>query len=278
MVFEFLVNVVSCVWMLIWILIEVLKQRARDSEMRSRVLLPREVMTSRTVCVLCGLIVSVSYLGFGVINYWRQGVVSYKSVLCFMTWSIASVILIYSNSRTYRGLNKWPLILILWCIFSFTLDLVCVLSYLLAHLMSIKLPGFMPEATIVEFVVFPFLMVLFCSSLQSVRCERRQSSEFESLLPTKDETHTYSNVGVWSKLTFHWVNPLFANGRAQKLELSNIPSIPPSETAECASSLLEECLLKQETGTLSLPKVIASAIWMSLAINAVYAGVVSILV
>lgn len=287
MCFE-IVNVVFSMWFMIWLLVDVLKRSRRDYgdlQMGYGGLgLDREVMWfSSMVCVLCSVIVSCSYLGFGVFEYWRLGVVGYKSVLCVLTWFMATVVVIssYSMKRTsHRGFKRWPFVLILWWVFSFSLDLFSVIIYLLTHFRSIKLPHFVPEATIVEFVVFPFLLVLFFLSVLPARYDTRVS-EFESPLIRKGESesckyesHSYSGSGVWSKLTFRWLNPLFAIGRAQKLELPNIPSIPHSETAECASLILEESLRKQKTVTLSLPQVIASAIWKSLATNAVFAGIV----
>ncbi|KAK1576490.1 hypothetical protein Q3G72_014357 [Acer saccharum] len=89
---------------------------------------------------------------------------------------------------------------------------------------------------------------------------------------SKDSGYSFSNAGVWSKLTFGWLNPLFAKGRVEKLELNDIPSIPHSETAESASLLLEESVQKQNMVTLSLKQVVAYSIWRSLAINAVFAA------
>ncbi|KAK1578466.1 hypothetical protein Q3G72_030482 [Acer saccharum] len=88
---------------------------------------------------------------------------------------------------------------------------------------------------------------------------------------SKDSGYSFSNAGVWSKLTFGWLNPLFAKGRVEKLGLNDIPSIPHSETAENASLLLEESVQKQNMVTLSLKQVVAYSIWRPLAINAVFA-------
>ena len=57
---------------------------------------------------------------------------------------------------------------------------------------------------------------------------------------SKDSGYSFSNAGVWSKLTFGWLNPLFVKGQVEKVELKDIPSIPHSEKAESASLLLEE--------------------------------------
>ncbi|KAH6807283.1 multidrug resistance-associated protein 3 [Perilla frutescens var. frutescens] len=83
----------------------------------------------------------------------------------------------------------------------------------------------------------------------------------------------FSSAGIWSHLTFRWLNPLFAKGRREKLQTEDIPSIPRSETADEASCLLEGCLRKQKTNIPSLPNAMLHAIRTPLAINAVFAGV-----
>ncbi|KAK4488783.1 hypothetical protein RD792_004572 [Penstemon davidsonii] len=90
------------------------------------------------------------------------------------------------------------------------------------------------------------------------------------------EIDPFSGAGIWSKLTFRWLNPLFEKGHLQKLESEDIPEIPQSETANEASLLLEKFLMKQKTQFASLPKAIFFATWRPLAINAVFAGVTTI--
>ncbi|KAL5760091.1 hypothetical protein ACOSQ2_018929 [Xanthoceras sorbifolium] len=274
------VNVVFSIWLLSWFLIEMLKSRTDygDLKMGYRVV-EREVKISSTVSVLCNFIISISYLGFGVYEYWKLEVISYESVFFVMTWVLATVVAFFSKNRTLREQRRWPLVLVLWWIFSFTIDLLFVSLYLITHLRSMKLPHFLPEATAVDFVAFPLLIILLCLSALPVSYARKYSEFERPLLQKEDEKSskegncTFSNAGVWSKLTFRWLNPLFTKGRAQKLELPHIPSIPQSETAETASLLLEESLRKQKMVTLSLPQGIANAIWKSLAINAVFAGI-----
>ncbi|CAL5384244.1 unnamed protein product [Camellia sinensis] len=80
----------------------------------------------------------------------------------------------------------------------------------------------------------------------------------------------YSNAGIWSHITFRWLNPLFEKGqREKKLELSHIPLVPELETAEKAFSKLQESM--QSLVITSLPRAIAHAIWKPLAINAAFA-------
>ncbi|TXG56119.1 hypothetical protein EZV62_017432 [Acer yangbiense] len=268
------VNVVFSVSLLTWLLIEILKRRTTDYgdlQLGYRV---------QVVSVVCNFLVAITYLGFGVYDYWKLRVISYKSVFYVMTWVLATVLVaICSKNTAHRDVKRWPFVLILWWIFSFTIDLLSVSFYLLTHLGSIKLPHFLPEATAVDFFAFPLLIVLLCLSALPLSYNRKYS-EFESPLlqkeddkSSKDGSYSFSNAGVWSKLTFGWLNPLFAKGRVEKVELKDIPSIPHSETAESASLLLEESVREQNMVSLSLKQAVAYAIWKSLAINAVFAGI-----
>ncbi|XVE48430.1 hypothetical protein DITRI_Ditri01bG0001900 [Diplodiscus trichospermus] len=86
----------------------------------------------------------------------------------------------------------------------------------------------------------------------------------------------FNTAGIWDKLTFRWLNPLFAKGHKQKLTVSDVPSLPKSETADQAYTLLEESLEKDQSKAPSVPKAVFSAIRTSLFLNAVFAGVFTI--
>ncbi|CAL9154202.1 unnamed protein product [Musa hybrid cultivar] len=97
----------------------------------------------------------------------------------------------------------------------------------------------------------------------------------QSLLPQEDDCLSgdyFSIAGFWSRLTFRWLNPVFAKGRAERLELRHIPGVPRSETAETSLCLLQESLRQQKLESASLPRAIIRAVWRSLALNAVFAG------
>ncbi|KAI8022119.1 ABC transporter C family member 5 [Camellia lanceoleosa] len=85
----------------------------------------------------------------------------------------------------------------------------------------------------------------------------------------------YSNAGIWSHITFRWLNPLFEKGqREKKLKLSHIPLVPELETTEKAFSKLQESM--QILVITSLPRAIAHATWKPLAINAAIAGIYAV--
>ncbi|XWS67375.1 hypothetical protein CRYUN_Cryun04dG0002000 [Craigia yunnanensis] len=82
----------------------------------------------------------------------------------------------------------------------------------------------------------------------------------------------FTTAGIWDKLTFRWLNPLFSKGHKQKLKVSHVPPLPQSEMADRAYTLLEESLEKDQSKTPSVPKAVLSSVRTSLLLNAIFAG------
>ena len=224
------------------------------------------------ITVLSNVIISIVYLDFGLYEYWNHRIITIKSVFLFMTWVLATLVAVLSKNRTLSGNKRWPLILVLWWVFSFIVDSVSLTIYTITHLKSIDFPSPFPEPNIVDFASFPFA-ILICFNAFPTSCTRKHSDIVEPLLQKENESSlgddgAFTNAGIWSQLSFQWLNPIFKRGRVQKLELPHIPPISQSETAENASSLLEESLRNAS----SLPKAIACAIWKPLFMNAALAG------
>ncbi|KAK8605473.1 hypothetical protein V6N13_102251 [Hibiscus sabdariffa] len=143
-------------------------------------------------------------------------------------------------------------------------------------LKSKELPYPLPEADIVDVASLPLLLILLCCCLPFAVSEnddlRQPLLDKEDESSSKDDDTAYARASIWSQLTFRWLNPLFERGRSEKLELHHIPLVPESETADKASSLLEESLRKQKSESYLLPKAVARSIWKSLVVNAVFAG------
>ncbi|OMO94665.1 hypothetical protein COLO4_16230 [Corchorus olitorius] len=106
-----------------------------------------------------------------------------------------------------------------------------------------------------------------------------ESKEMEQPLLNKDigVVDAFNRAGIWNKLTFGWLNPLFSKGDKQKLRVPDVPSLPKSETADQAYTLLRHSLEKdQSTKTPCVARAVFSAVWTSLLLNAFYAGVFTI--
>jgi hypothetical protein len=276
-----IVNAAFAVLLLAWLLVDILKQRRGGGDLHSRehkaVKQPTVLFT--TVAVLSNIIISILYLGFGFYQYWDLGIVTSKSVFLSVTWIVATLVACYSKNRTLRENNRWPVVVILWWV---VYSIFCSLSvsiHFITRFSSIELPYSWPEANIADFPSLPLSILLSLNAL-IFRCSSTKThndletpllqEEHESLF--KDSA-CYWNAGIWSKLTFRWLNPLFSRGRMEKLELSHVPSVPASETARYASSLLEDSFGKNKNETSNLPKAIAYAVWKSLTVNGVFAGI-----
>ncbi|XP_024167129.1 putative ABC transporter C family member 15 [Rosa chinensis] len=268
-----IVNVGFFIVLLTWVLLDTLRRRRRrrdgteiETYLRDRA--SRGCKGFALVTLIANALISVFYVVFGIYDYCGSGNVSLKSIFSGMTWVLATIVTIYSNNEGISEHKRWPWVLIFWWIFSFIFCSLSMCLYFVTHyLKSIKLPDILPKANIVEFASFPLSMLLCCHALSYIQ---EDGDLREPLLAEEYEIHTdsYTDAGIWSKVTFQWLNPLFERGRNQKLELSHIPSIPPSARAESASFLLQESLEHHS----SLLKAILRAGWKSLAINAIFAG------
>lgn len=270
-----IVDVVFFLVLLIWVLVDIVRERRNG---RYGGIVREGGGGFGLVTVLFNAVISISYLGFGVYEYWNRGIVIWRAVFSCITWVLATLVALYCKNRNcYEG-QPWPLVLIFWWVCYTILDFLSVTIYIISHLKSIELlPHVLPRANLVDMASLP-LSIFLCFNAAS--CVNSHSNlkhpllekEDENPCPDGDGAAAYSNAGIWSKATFQWLNPLFKTGRTKKIELSHIPSISESEKAENASMLLEESLQKQKFEDPSLPKAILRAIWNSLAINAVFAG------
>ncbi|GLU06158.1 hypothetical protein SLE2022_232120 [Rubroshorea leprosula] len=261
--------------LLTWLLLDILKRRRleNDSEIHLEYRVVRGSELFRIITLLSNVTISVLYMGFAAYVYWNHGlVVSLSSVCSAATWVMATVVAIYSKN------TRWPLVLVLWWASFFIFDAISVSIYLIHHLDSVKLPYRLPlpEPSIVDVASLP-LSALLCLNTLPVKCFMNARDLEHPLLQKRDEdssrgNSTFTNTGIWGKLTFLWLNPLFKKGRVEKLQLHHIPSVPQSETAENASALLEHSISMQKKEAYSVPKALSHAVCKSLALNAIFAG------
>ncbi|KAJ4842421.1 hypothetical protein Tsubulata_017632 [Turnera subulata] len=99
--------------------------------------------------------------------------------------------------------------------------------------------------------------------------------EQEQNLLSSQEAHddAFSQASIWSKLTFWWLNPLFVKANQQKIEVSDVPPFPESETAGKAYSSLEKSLENEKIRSQSLARAIIYTAWRPLVLNAIFAGI-----
>ncbi|KAG8365953.1 hypothetical protein BUALT_Bualt17G0025600 [Buddleja alternifolia] len=266
-----LVNVAFCLLFLVWFLWDILKKRNDydDNDIDNHLLQREESSLFTKVTVLLNFIISISYLGLCLHEFWNVGTAPIEVVFSALSWCFAFMVAVYSVTK------RWPLVLVLYWSFSSTCNLLLAIFYLLHRFDSIKVPNFLPKANIVDFASLP-LSLLLCLNVLPNNPDKKMSGSRQPLLANQlqnSSSDPFSSAGIWRHLTFRWLNPLFEKGYHEKLVSEDVPPIPRSETADEASSLLEESLRKQKTQVISLPKAILDSIWRPLAINAVFAGV-----
>ncbi|KAB1207771.1 ABC transporter C family member 3 [Morella rubra] len=273
------VNVAFVIAFLTWLLLNVRRQAGdHGGDINLKHAPMRRYRAFTTITVLSNVIISCFYLGFGLYEYWNRRTITRKSVFLVVTWVLATLVTVLSRNRTLREDRRWPIVLILWWVFSCILGALSLSFYFIIHFKSMGFPNPLPEPNIVDSASFPLVILLCFNALPSSCNTRKQNDLAEPLIRKENERSSlddaaFTRAGIWSKLTFQWLNPIFKRGRIQKLELSDIPSVPPSETAENASLLLEESLRKHKYKASSVPKAIALAIREPLVINAAFAGV-----
>ncbi|KAK4265003.1 hypothetical protein QN277_026111 [Acacia crassicarpa] len=272
-----ILNAAFFIALLLWILIDSLRESKRSDVVFLKHV-PKRFAVFSAITLSIHAVLSVLNLAFAFHEYWSEKIVSYCSFSLAFTWVLATLVSVYSVKRIRRHSKTWPLILILWWFFTTVLDSIFVSVKLVKNFKSLDLSFFLSEENLVDFVSFPLLLLLWLNALPSVWT--RKSSESEQVLLQKEEDEdeeedkeAFINAGIWSKLTFQWLNPIFRRGQMQKLELPHIPSVPQSESAEYASSMLEESLRKRKLEKGSLSKAMACFIRKSLALNAVFAGI-----
>lgn len=222
------------------------------------------------ITVLLNFSIAISYLGFCVNEFLNlRDFVFEGSVFSVLTWSVAAVIAAHSLNREKR----WPLLLILWWVFSSVFDIILVSFHLLKHYnIYTKAPHFLPKANIIDFASLP-LSILLCFNALPLPDNKYNEIQQPFLQKQDEDDDAFSSASIWSLITFRWLNPLFNKGREEvKLKVEHTPLIPHTDTSNEASSLLEHALRQKKASSFSLPDALLRMIWTPLACNAVFAG------
>ncbi|CAJ2668412.1 unnamed protein product [Trifolium pratense] len=263
-------NVAFFYMILMWVLFNSLRLSQRNNNLHFK----HKPTFFASITVLFNGVMSVMNVAsvFYDYSYTTNGVIGYNSVSLSLTWVLATLVSYYSMKKILGESKRFPLVLILWWVFAFIIDIISL---------SLKLVKISESMNLVDVVSLPVLLLLCINAVPNV-CTREQSEieqrlleeEFESsTLGGENDKEAFTRASIWSLLTFTWLNPIFETGRVQKLRHVHVPYIPHCETAAIASSMLEESIHKQKVKGGSLAKAIILPIWKSLAFNAVLAGV-----
>ncbi|XP_072998587.1 putative ABC transporter C family member 15 [Typha latifolia] len=259
-----------------WVLVELMRLRKGCPEAGEigKGTISRKAKVLAEITVLCNGLISLCYLGFCVHGFWIHEHIPLGLALSAMSWLLVTFFCLFCKQKG-AGLHcSWPLVLVSWWVFSSLSEFLSISIYLYNHWRMETLPMIPPAASIIEFTSFPLSSVL-CFTALSMNSSRH-NSELQQPLFSREENDrnidNYSNAGYWSRLTFRWLNPVFERGRAERLELPQIPRVPQSDTAEKSYALLEESFRKQKPELSPLPRAIIDAAWRPLATNAIFAG------
>ncbi|XP_023512595.1 ABC transporter C family member 3-like isoform X2 [Cucurbita pepo subsp. pepo] len=272
-----IVNAVFIFALSMWILLHSCRREAESGIPQSRNREFREFKWLTSITIFSNAVLPFWYSGFAAYEYWNRGIVDWGLIISALTWIFVAAIAFYWRNGTNHQAKRWPLILIVWWIFSCFYGLGSSIIYLLTHLKSMEFPHFLPKATVIDFASFTLSLIICCTAL-IVNYHDKHNDLEKSLLQKENDSCSeddggFISPGFWSQITFQWLNPLFKRGRNQKLELVHVPSVPQSETAEYVSSLLEESLQRKKIESSSLPKAIVLATWKSLVLTAIFSGV-----
>ena len=264
---------------LCWILVEFFMLRKVVCQESRRVFRDRFFTVIPEIIPIVCLLNFIIHLGFCVYLAWRLETISLGSFSQSGSWILVTLFAFYCKEKVVRGHTRWPLVLVSWWVLSALLQLCSIPFFFISHFNLAALPWFLPVSSVADLASFPFSAFL-CFGSVSMNSSRTLHELKQSLLVKTEEEkengvlgEVFSGAGLWNRLTFQWLNPVFEKGRAQRLELPHIPSVPQSETAEAAYSSLRESLHEQKPEFSPLLRAIISAVRRSLVINAVFAGI-----
>ncbi|KAL0918961.1 hypothetical protein M5K25_011013 [Dendrobium thyrsiflorum] len=255
--------------LLVWMLVDLLKPRRVFSAQQEVGVLPE-------IIVIFNILISTLYLGSLAFKSWKIEAIPRDPLFIALSWILVTFFTIYIKRKTKTGSSGWPNVLVSWWVLSGIFQFFSIIIYLTNHFQLSALPSLFPAATVADIASFP-LSVFLCIGAFIMNFRRVSSGLGQPILLDDYENEevsrqVFSIAGIWSNLTFRWLNPVFEKGWLQRLELHHVPRLPKSETAETAYSLLQESLRKEKPECSTLNRAMMNFIWRPLAINAVLAG------
>ncbi|XXG45091.1 hypothetical protein AAC387_Pa02g0264 [Persea americana] len=276
-VFILAINVAVSALFFLWVIVECFIERRRHVayEEASLETTDGKSMVCAKITVLCNVLICISYLGTFTYEVCMLKMISLDFVFPAITWLPITVFTIHCKRKPVGENNRWPTVLKFWWILFGLFNGFCISVFVINHFKWATLPQSFPMVNIADFICFPFCIFLCFNAIAKNAGNPRVELKRPLLRREEDDFNrdAFANAGMWSRLTFRWLNPLFEMGRIQKLKLDHVPSVPESESAEKAFCMLQEELCKQKTDACSLPNAIIHAIWRPLVINAVFAGI-----
>ncbi|KAG0501017.1 hypothetical protein HPP92_001089 [Vanilla planifolia] len=258
-----------------WLLLYFLRPRMDSMELlgeeRRHRILPELV-------VLFNVLITILNLGYVSYKAWEIERIPLDSFFLALSWALVTVFTIYYKRTISAGNSGWPSVLLFWWVSSGFFQLFSICVYLANRYELWALPGFLPVANAADFASFP-LSIFLCMAAMAMNA-RAPHGLGQPLLSSDEDNElrqSFSDAGFWSRLTFRWLNPVFDKGRMERLELYHVPQVPLSETAQVSHSTLHQLLCSEKPEVLSLTGAITKAVLRPLAMNALLAGISTVI-
>ncbi|MCL7033637.1 hypothetical protein MKW94_012360 [Papaver nudicaule] len=260
------VNGIGFSLLLTWIAVVFWKENKLEDHQDGSSSVEQKSSSSKNSVLVSNISISISYLSLCSYDILKLKTVSVGSVLWAIAWILVTFFVLISRNRRI----KWPVVLICWWTYSAFLITLSISIHLLTYLQySFKFLNHFRAGNVADFAAFPFSLFLCFNSLCSSYNKMAQELEKPLLHEEVEDVDDYTKAGLWSQLTFCWLNPIFQKAQTRKLELHHIPPVPESENTESSFALLEKSISNQKSGAFSMSTALFHAIWRPLAVNAV---------
>ncbi|KAI4354324.1 hypothetical protein L6164_003194 [Bauhinia variegata] len=250
----FLHLVLLATFFVLWVCKKIIVNDREDPEKKFKNSLQKKTL-------FCSLGVSGFNLILCLFNYFyfKKNGWSEESIVTLLDLTIRTVvwaaIYVYLRARfNSYGERRFPLFFRIWCGFYFVFCSYCLIVDIILYVRQVSFP----VQYIISDVVSVFVGLIFCYVGIFVKNEEEDNILVEPLLnddanvSTKgSETVTpYSNAGIFSILTFSWMNRLIAVGNKKILDHDDVPQLASRDSVFGAFPIFRD-KLEANCGTIS---------------------------
>ncbi|KAG8640262.1 hypothetical protein MANES_13G039000v8 [Manihot esculenta] len=236
------------------------------------------------LCSFYVLFLQFLVLGFDGIALIREAVngevVDWSVIALPAAQGLAWFVLSFSSLHCkFKASEKFPPLLRVWWIFSFSISL-CTL-YVDGRSFLIEGEKHLSSHVVVNFAASPAIAFLCFVAIRGITgIQVCRNSDLQEPLLLEEESWClkvtpYSNAGLFSLATLSWLNPLLSIGAKRPLELKDIPLLAPQDRAKTNYKVLnfnwEKLKAENPSKQPSLAWSILKSFWKEAACNAIFA-------
>lgn len=236
-------------------------------------------------CCFYVLFVQVLVLGFDGVGLIRKAVdgkvVDWSALWLPAAQGLAWFLLSFSALHCkFKLSEKFPFLLRVWWVVSF---LICLCAlYVDGRGLLVDGSKHFCSHVVANFAATPALAFLCFVAIRGVTgIQVCRNSDLQEPLLLEEEAGClkvtpYADAGLFSLVTLSWLNPLLSIGAKRPLELKDIPLLAPKDRAKTNYKVLnsnwEKLKAENPSKTPSLALAILKSFWNEAALNAVFAG------